>query len=223
VTPGRRRNGRRVAVGLVVLAVLAVGGGFAIFVLTSGDAPPPPTLSASDRGLAGVAAGEWRVRPARGAFAGYRVDEKYLGVGVRTAVGRTPAVTGRLRVTSGRIEQAALAADLTRLRSDQTRRDDALRGRGIETATYPRARFTLDAPVALSATEQRTAGTLELHGRTARVPVRMRAGLAGQQLEIVGRAAISFPTFGIEPPSVAGLVTVREHGVLEFRLIATHA
>jgi hypothetical protein len=102
-----RRNGRRVVVGLAVLAVLAAGGGFAIFELTSGDAPPPPTLSADDRGFAGVAAGEWRVRPARGAFAGYRVDEKY--------------------------------------------------------------------------------------------------------------------PFGIEPPSVAGLVTVRDHGALEFRLIATHA
>jgi polyisoprenoid-binding protein YceI len=207
--------------GLAVLAVLAVGGGFAIFELTSGDAPPPPTLSADGRGFAGVAPGEWSVRPVRGAFVGYRVDEKYLGVGVRTAVGRTPAVTGTLRVTSGRIEQAELSADLTRLRSDQTRRDDALRGRGIETDTYPRARFTLGAPVAMSATGQRTAGTLELHGRTARVPVRLRAGLAGQQLEIVGQAAISFPAFGIEPPSVAGLVTVRDGGVLEFRLIAT--
>jgi polyisoprenoid-binding protein YceI len=221
--PGIRRNGRRAVVFLVVLGVLAVGAGFAIFELTSGDAPPPPALSAGARGFAGAATGEWRVRPARGAYAGYRVDEKYLGVGVRTAVGRTPAVTGTLRVTRGRIERAAVTADLTRLRSDQTGRDDALRGRGIETDTYPRARFTLDAPVLLSAAEQRTAGTLELHGRTARVPVRLRAGLAGRQLEIVGRAAISFPAFGIEPPSVAGLVTVRAHGSLEFRLIATHA
>jgi polyisoprenoid-binding protein YceI len=223
VTRGMRRNGRRAVVVLVVLLVLAVGGGFAIFELTSGDAPPPPTLSADGRGLAGVATGEWRVRPSRGAFAGYRVDEKYFGVGVRTAVGRTPAVTGTLRVASGRIEHAVLAADLARLRSDQSGRDDALRERGIETDTYPRARFTLDAPVVLSAAEQRTAGTLELHGRTARVRVRLRAGLAGQQLEIVGRAAISFPAFGIEPPSVAGLVTVRDRGVLEFRLLATHA
>jgi hypothetical protein len=52
-----RRNRRRVVVGLVVLAV---GGGFAIFELTSGDAPPPPTLSADDRGFAGIAAGERR-------------------------------------------------------------------------------------------------------------------------------------------------------------------
>jgi len=218
-----RRKGPRVVVGLIVLAVVAVGGGFAFFELTAGDAPPPPALSADDRGSTDVAAGEWRVRPARGAFAGYRVDEEYLGVGVRTAVGRTPAVTGTLRVKSGRIERPALAADLARLRSDQARRDDALRGRGIETDTYPRARFTLDAPVALSGAEQRTAGTLELHGHRARVRIRLRAGLAGQRPEIVGRAAIAFPAFGIEPPSVAGLVTVRDHGVVEFRLIATHA
>ena len=46
---GMRRTGRRVVVGLALLAVLAVGGGFAIFELTAGDAPPPPTLSADDR------------------------------------------------------------------------------------------------------------------------------------------------------------------------------
>jgi polyisoprenoid-binding protein YceI len=209
-----------VVVGLVGVAVLAVCAGFAIFRLTSGDAPPPPKLSADDPGLGGVAAGAWRVRPAPEAFAGYRVDEEYLGVGVRTAVGRTAAVTGTLQVKRGRIEHAELDADLTRLRSDQARRDDALRGRGLETDTYPRARFTLDAPVALSAAEQRAAGTLELHGRRARVHVRLRAGRVGKQLELVGRTAISLPTFGIEPPSVAGLVTVRDHGVLEFRLVA---
>ena len=41
------------------------------------------------------------------------------------------------------------------------------------------------------------------------------------RLELVGRARIDFKDFAIEPPSVAGLVTVRDTGILEFRLVAT--
>ena len=47
--------------------------------------------------------------------------------------------------------------------------------------------------------------------------------LAGGRLELVGSAPIRFADFGIEPPSVAGLVSVRDHGVLEFRLVLAPA
>ena len=43
--------------------------------------------------------------------------------------------------------------------------------------------------------------------------------LSGGRLELVGSAPIRFATFAIEPPSVAGLVTVSDRGVLEFRLV----
>jgi hypothetical protein len=43
--------------------------------------------------------------------------------------------------------------------------------------------------------------------------------LAGGRLELVGSAPIRFSSFAIEPPSVAGIVSVRDHGVLEFRLV----
>jgi len=42
---------------------------------------------------------------------------------------------------------------------------------------------------------------------------RVRGGL-----ELVGSGRVEFRRFGIEPPSVAGLVKVEDHGVLEFRL-----
>jgi hypothetical protein len=43
--------------------------------------------------------------------------------------------------------------------------------------------------------------------------------VAGGRLELVGSAPIRFAAFAIEPPSVAGLVSVRDHGTLEFRLV----
>ena len=162
--------------------------------------------------------GRWD--PAAGSFVGYRVNEDYLGVGVRTAVGRTGAVTGTVTVDERRVGAADLRADMTKLRSDQSRRDDTLRFRGIETDRYPTARFTLAGPFALSTAPRRTIGTLLLHGRRAPITVSVRGQrLAGGRLELVGSAPIRFADFGIEPPSVAGLVSVSDHGVLEFRLV----
>jgi polyisoprenoid-binding protein YceI len=207
-------------VGLAAVVALA-GAGFAVCALTGGDAPPSPQLSGGS-GAAGesAAGGRWRPARAAGAFVGYRVDEEYLGVGVRTAVGRTPAVTGGVDVAGGRVRRAALIADLRSLRSDQAQRDAALRTRTLETDRYPSARFVRARPFALRTTGQRAVGTLELHGRRAPIVAVVRGQrLADGRLELVGSAPIRFGAFAVSPPSVAGLVTVRDHGLLEFRLV----
>jgi polyisoprenoid-binding protein YceI len=209
----------RRAFAAVVAGVVAVVVGFGTYFVFSGDeAPPPPRLSG--RGEAAVAgpARSWRV--AAGSFVGYRIDEEYLGgVGVKTAVGRTTAVSGALELDGRRIVSAQLEADLTSLRSDQSRRDDALRTRGIETARYPTARFSLLEPVAI-ARGGHARGLLMLHDHRAPVAVSLDARVADGRLELAGSAPIAFEDFAIEPPSVAGLVTVRSHGTLEFRLVA---
>jgi polyisoprenoid-binding protein YceI len=215
--------GRRARIVVLVVlgaAVALAAGGYAVLALTGGDAPPPPRLQGRPADEATKGAGRWHPVPAAGSFVGYRVDEEYLGVGVRTAVGRTGAVTGSVTVAGDRIRAADLRADMTKLRSDQARRDDTLRYRGIETDRYPAARFTLAGPVALSARGRPATGTLTLHGRRAAVGVTVRGQrLSGGRLELVGRAPIRFAAFAIEPPSVAGIVTVRDHGMLEFRLV----
>jgi polyisoprenoid-binding protein YceI len=205
------------AVGGVVVAVVV--GGYAVLALTGDDAPPPPRLQGTPaQDATPVTSGRWTV--ARGGFVGYRVDEEYLGVGVRTAVGRTGAVAGGVTVDGRRIVRADLRADMRQVRSDEARRDNTLRHRAIETDRYPTARFTLTAPVAISARAQRAPGTLTLHGRRAPIAVTVRGQrLAGGRLELVGSAPIRFASFAIEPPSIAGFVTVRDRGLLEFRLV----
>lgn len=39
-----------------------------------------------------------------------------------------------------------------------------------------------------------------------------------EPVEVVGSSRIEFDDFGIEPPSVAGFVTVEDQGTLEFKL-----
>jgi polyisoprenoid-binding protein YceI len=220
------RRVRIIVVGLVAAVVVALAGGFAVLKLTGGEAPPPPRLQGTPEagGGAVTGAGRWQPVPAAGSFVGYRVNEEYLGVGVRTAVGRTSAVTGTVTVDGRRIVGADLRADMTKVRSDQARRDDTLRYRGIETDRYPTARFTLGAPFALSAAPRRATGTLLLHGRRAPIAVTVRGQrLAGGRIELVGSAPIRFADFAIKPPSVAGIVSVRDHGVLECRLVLAQA
>ena len=217
--------GRRARIVVVVAlgaVVVLVAGGYAVLALTGDDAPPPPRLEGRPAGGATTTAavGRWHPVPAAGTFVGYRVNEEYLGVGVRTAVGRTSAVTGSVTVTGDRVRAADLRVDMRRLRSDQARRDDTLRYRGIETDRYPTARFTLAGPVALSARGRPATGTLTLHGRRAAIAATVRGQrLSRGRLELVGSAPIRFASFAIEPPSVAGLVSVRDHGMLEFRLV----
>jgi polyisoprenoid-binding protein YceI len=213
---------RIVVLAVVGVVVVLVAGGYAVLALTGDDAPPPPRLQGTpaQEGAAPAGAGRWHPVAPAGSFVGYRVDERYLGVGVRTAVGRTSAVSGTVTVSGDRVEGADLRADMTTVRSDQARRDDALRSRAIETDRYPSARFTLAGPVAVAAKARQAKGALTLHGRRAAIAVTVRGQrLSGGRLELVGSAPIRFATFAIEPPSVAGLVTVSDHGVLEFRLV----
>jgi polyisoprenoid-binding protein YceI len=216
------RRARIVVLAVVGVVVVLVAGGYAVLALTGDDAPPPPRLQGTpaQEGAAPAGAGRWHPVAPAGSFVGYRVDERYLGVGVRTAVGRTSAVTGSVTVDGERVAAADLRADMRTVRSDQARRDDTLRFRAIETDRYPSARFTLTGPIALSARARQAMGTLTLHGRRAAVAVSVRGQrLAGGRLELVGSAPIRFASFAIEPPSVAGVVTVSDHGVLEFRLV----
>jgi polyisoprenoid-binding protein YceI len=216
------RRARIVVLAVVGVVVVLVAGGYAVLALTGDDAPPPPRLQGTpaQEGAAPAGAGRWHPVAPAGSFVGYRVDERYLGVGVRTAVGRTSAVSGTVTVSGDRVEGADLRADMTTVRSDQARRDDALRSGAIETDRYPSARFTLAGPVAVAAKARQAKGALTLHGRRAAIAVTVRGQrLSGGRLELVGSAPIRFATFAIEPPSVAGLVTVSDHGVLEFRLV----
>jgi polyisoprenoid-binding protein YceI len=216
------RRARIVVLVVVGAVVVLVAGGYAVLALTGDDAPPPPRLQGKParEGSAAAGAGRWHPVAPAGSFVGYRVDERYLGVGVRTAVGRTSAVTGSVTVDGDRVEGAELRADMTTVHSDQARRDDSLRSRAIETDRYPSARFTLAGPIAIGARPRQAKGTLTLHGRRAAIAVTVRGQrLSGDRLELVGSAPIRFASFAIEPPSVAGLVTVSDHGVLEFRLV----
>jgi len=62
-------------------------------------------------------------------------------------------------------------------------------------------------------------GDLTLHGVTKRVTIPMDARLSSGQIELVGSLQFPMSDFAIDPPNVAGVVTVEPDATLEFRLL----
>jgi polyisoprenoid-binding protein YceI len=215
------RRVRRALLLSVVLVVVRIGGAFAAFALRGGDAPPPPTLSDDEAAATSTpdpSTTAYEVAQGGDAFVGYRVREEFAGFGVKDAVGRTPDVSGTATVEQDTITAADLEADLTTLASDDGRRDNALRDRGLESGRFPDAQFELTEPVDLSRRRTTARGELTLHGERKPIRVRLSSQRVGDGIELVGSSRIEFADFGIEPPSVAGFVTVEDQGTLEFKL-----
>ena len=160
-----------------------------------------------------------------GSYVGYRVQEELATIGAKTAVGRTPALTGSFEFSGSTLTAAALTADLTQLTSDDSRRDGALRRQALETTTFPEASFVLTAPVDLgtvpAAGETFTAeaiGDLTLHGVTRTVSVPISGQLVDDTVVVVGGFEISFADYDIDKPTAGIVLSVDDVGEMEFQL-----
>lgn len=171
-------------------------------------------------------AGTWMLSEDGRSFVGYRIGETFADIGTATAVGRTSDLTAELDFDGTGITRVAITADLRTLRSDQSRRDQALRSRGLETDTYPTATFTLSEPIAIEeaalsgeAIEQSVRGTLELHGVTNDVEIALTGQLVDGLAVIVGSAVIVLADYEIVPPTNFRVISIEDSGTMEFQII----
>ncbi len=239
---------------LIALAVLVVAAGAGVWwVFIRSDAPPPvsladavagvtsttelesasttavastpePTTTAAAAGLDG----EWTI-DTTASFAGYRVQEELASVGTTEAVGRTSDLTGGLTLSGAAITAVVVDVDMTTLMSDSARRDGALRTRGLETATFATAAFTiteaidLGAPPAVGDTITATAtGDLTLHGVTRSVAFPIEGLLVDPQtIVVVGSLDIALADFDIEPPTGFSVLSIEDVGTIELQLAFT--
>lgn len=199
--------------------------------------PPAASVGALPTGVAGTIGpdgldGTWTVDTSIGSFAdfsssfvGYRVNETFADNSANTAVGRTPAVTGSLVLAGASITSVEITADLTQLESDDDRRDGRLRDQAIETGRFPTATFRLTEPIDLGAapaegvTLDATAiGELTLHGVTRAVTVPVQAQLSGDVVTVTGSIDIAFADYEIERPTSFLVLSIEDHGIMEFQL-----
>jgi polyisoprenoid-binding protein YceI len=214
------------------LALVVVGMGAWWFVLRDTAAPVARVDAIAGGATAGAAArsspdGAWTVKPSDSVFVGYRVRELFAAATVkRTATGRTPTVRGTMSVSGRTISAAQVSADLTGLTSDQSRRDSAIRDRGLETSRFPDATFTLTSPITLASTPARgtssrltATGDLTLHGVTRSVGVALEARWNGSTISVAGSTPVVFADYGMAPIKVSGFVETEDRGTMELQLL----
>jgi hypothetical protein len=180
-------------------------------------------------------AGTWAVDTDIGSFSdftstwvGYRVQEVLgNGIGSATAVGRTPLVVGSVVLTDDAIEAVEVTADLRGLRSDKVYRDGKVRS-ALHTDDHPTATFALVGPVTLGdldgdgvSVDAVVPGTITINGMTGPVEVTLAATLVGDVVTVVGSFPIVFADHGIEAPGASIVVSVEDHGIVEFQLFLT--
>lgn len=177
-------------------------------------------------------AGTWN---ATSGVAGYRVRETFLQQNAESdAVGRTQGVTGSLAVEGEpgalTLTGGSLTVDMTTLASDKSRRDGQLKGRGIQSDTFPTSTFDLAGPVLLPAdfgsadVAVALPGKLTLHGVTKDVEIAAQARMeADGTVVVAGSLPVVFADYGIEAPNVGGLIAVQDSGAMEFRVVFTKA
>jgi polyisoprenoid-binding protein YceI len=224
------------AAGLYGLATLFLHPAPAAVSLDPGSSQPAASVGALPSGaaatLSGSLDGTWSIDAAIGSFSdfssswvGYRVDETLAGNRANTAVGRTPDVTGSLALSGTQITSVEITASTQTLQSDDNRRDGQLHRQALETDEFPEATFKLTAPIDLGSTPTdgqtisvTATGELTLHGVTKTVQVPIEARLSGDVVTVAGSIEVQFSDYGIDAPSSFIVLSVEDHGRMEFQL-----
>ncbi|MEZ5280172.1 MAG: YceI family protein [Acidimicrobiales bacterium] len=168
---------RPVQILLVILVLLVVGAGFAVYRIINRDTPDEVNQDAavavvsggsdttasdgstasgdsgSSEGIAGTwtvdtSIGEFNFEDATSSFVGFRIDEEFVGGVDTVAVGRTPTISGTLTIEGDTVTATELTATLDDLTTNDSRRDRAAR-RAMNTGEFPDATFSLTSPIEL--------------------------------------------------------------------------
>jgi polyisoprenoid-binding protein YceI len=213
-------------------AVIGAGATYAQDAPAPTESAPAPTESMpADTSAAQSIDGTWQLTTEIGDFedfssswVGFRVAEVLSNIGEAEAVGRTPLVSGELVINGTTIDSATIEADLTGIRSDQSRRDPAIQ-RALETGNFPTATFTSSAPVDLGAMPEEGTpfavtipGTLTIHGVEQDVALELTGQRVGDVAVVVGTLPLDFTSFGITMPTAPVVVSVEDSGDLEWQL-----
>ncbi|MGZ4671797.1 MAG: YceI family protein [Ilumatobacteraceae bacterium] len=238
-----KRHWKKVVAALVLLIALVIGGSW-FYAKVINKAPskfssadlaaaldqplPPPDSSAGTAPASSVPratndiGGVWR--PVSTSVVRYRVDESINGF-ASTAVGSTNKITGNVTIEANRVRAAGFTVDTGSFTSDESRRDDQVRGRVLDAAHIPTATFNITAPLEIASVpadgttvQITTTGNLMLRGTTKSVTFDLLAMRKNGKIGIIGHIPIAFADYGIPNPSF-GTIKTADHGVLEFIVV----
>lgn len=161
-------------------------------------------------------------------FAGFRIDEELANFGAKTVVGRTGNVSGSLELNGSQVVGAEFVVDTTTLVTDNGARTGALRGPngGLETDTFPEARFELTQPMELGevpaegvAITVNAVGNLTVHGVTREVTIPLTAEIQAGVIVVFGSLeGMLLADYDIPKPTAAVVVSVEDNATMEFQI-----
>ena len=161
----------------------------------------------------------------------YEVGETFLdGNRFAVAIGSTGGVEGEIAVDPDDIPATSIgtiSVDISQFTSDNNRRDNALRDRFLESATFPVATFVPTQINGLpeSYTEGESVSfqvTGDLTVRETTRPVTFDVTVSGTSQELSGEAGttILMSDFGVGPISIAGILNTEDEVKLTFTFVA---
>lgn len=231
-----------VAVGLVVLAAL-VAGGLWFF---GGNAPEPVSLDAANKAAGervsvserpeGVQ-GDWKIDTGSAEapdgspvnFAGFRIEEELANVGAKEAVGRTSDVSGSITIAGAEVTKAEFTVEMSTLKSDNNMRDSRVR-QALDTTRFPESKLRIVKPISLPSgagtgekISVKVPAELTVHGVTKPVELSVEAQVVGGRISIIGSAPVIFADFDVEVPKSPVVLSVKDHGTIEFQALMTPA
>ena len=162
----------------------------------------------------------------------YQVDEVFLDQGnkLATAVGVTQGVAGTLTIDHGQPKNSSLGAftvDVSQFTSDSGRRDNAIRGRFLESAKYPTVTFMPSKIEGLPTSIQdgvdyalKVSGDLTIRQTTKPVTFDVTVKLSGSSLSGQATTQILMSDFGFGPISLFNTLKTNDEVKVTFDFVA---
>lgn len=139
------------------------------------------------------------------------------------AIGKTQSVTGDFQISTGSapvVKGMTIKVDLRTLKSDSSMRDGHVQD-ALDTTNYPDATFISVSTQGLPATYTNgqtikfsLVGNLTLHGKTNGETFNVQGKVVGNTITGTATTTIFMTDFGVQPPTIAGIVTVQNKTVL---------
>ena len=166
--------------------------------------------------------------------ASYEVQEQFLSRDLpNQAIGKTNAVQGEFQISldgkpSGKVTN--ITVDLSQLASDEGRRDNRIRQQWLESSKYPNAVFTSTEaqglPEAYTEGQDvnfKLTGDMTIRDVTKPVTFDVTGKLQGDTITGSATTQILMKDFGIDPPSIAGMLTVKDGVTIKLDFTAKEA
>ena len=137
--------------------------------------------------------------------------------------------SGSITIDGTKLTAANFEVDVSTISTNDRRRDDNVAS-ALSVSQFPKATFALTSPVELGADAASgkpikvdASGTLTIKGVSKPVTIPIEAQLVNGTVVVVGSTDIVFADYGVSVPRSAVVLSVDNHGVIEFQLLLTPA